>query len=64
MHLLTLCITTIINHTSKELDKYDLETLTHAKTRCVYYYPKSPCLKKFIKKDYHKYWAVCGKNSS
>lgn len=29
--------------------------------RCVYYFPDSPCLKKFIKKEENDYWAICGK---
>lgn len=61
MNLLALCVTVIINHTPNPLSKYDLETLEHAKTRCVFYYPKSPCLSKFEIKGPRRYWATCSK---
>lgn len=52
--------TKIVNHT-KVWNEQDAKTLKSAKSRCSYYYPNSPCVKVFIKKDATTYNAVCGR---
>lgn len=47
-----------INWTSNDTISYN-----SARINCVKHYPKSPCLKKFIKKEYQTYWAICGKGT-
>ena len=42
------------------MDDRDNKVLERAKTRCSFYYPNSPCLKRFIKKDVNLYNAICG----
>ena len=40
----------------------DLQSYESAITRCSTKYPNSPCLKRFIKVDTNRYFAICGKN--
>jgi len=49
----------IINYTSTwiEIDNINMRAATK---RCKIYYPKSPCLVKFIKKEEQVYHAICG----
>ena len=53
-------VTTIRNDTSTWTD-LDKKTLDRAKTRCVYFYPASPCLKLFWKPAERQYRALCAK---
>ena len=40
---------------------YDTKHLVRANSQCKVYYPKSPCLKKFIKIRRGQYRAICGR---
>lgn len=57
-----ICATKLVGF-SEALSKIDRATLNRAKTRCIYYYPDSPCLVKLIKKEEHVYHAICGVNN-
>ena len=39
----------------------DTAALKRATIRCVQLYPRSPCLKKFVKVEFNNYHAICGK---
>lgn len=57
----SFCAAALLINLSKEpWSKHDLKMRDSASKRCVVHYPKSPCLKKFIKVEYHKYRALCG----
>lgn len=51
----------IINKSGHKWNKFDQQTLNRAKKRCGELYPKSPCLKKFIKVKKLDYLVTCGK---
>lgn len=53
--------TEIINKTQDPWNATDQAGLDRAKWRCGAIYNKSPCLKKFIKKDINAYHAICGR---
>lgn len=56
------CPATIkINRTDYPWNDFDQKTYERALYRCEYYYPTSPCLKKFIKTAKIDYRAICGK---
>lgn len=56
------CPNTIIeNRTNLIWNKMDQKSFVSARERCKIHYPKSPCLKKFIKVKFNTYYAVCGK---
>lgn len=59
--IMAQCPKTIVDNRTKTWNKMDETTLKRAKTRCSYYYSKSPCLKKLIKLEERRYHAVCGK---
>jgi len=61
--LITLALTcpnTIVKNETSTWNEIDDASLQSAYNRCVNYYPDSPCLIKFTKKDTNIYWAVCG----
>lgn len=58
--ILLTCLTIKINKTAEPWNSFDNLSLNRAKSRCVVYYPQSPCLKKFIKKQPKHYLAICG----
>jgi hypothetical protein len=41
-----------------EIDKINIDLTMK---RCPQKFPKSPCLKKFYKRGFQTYWAVCGR---
>lgn len=55
------CPQPIIENQTNTWTKFDQQTFDRAITRCSFYFPKSPCLKKFIKLEERRYHAVCGK---
>lgn len=57
--LALICPTTIIENNTSTWTNTDKQSLSSAKKRCKVYYPDSPCLKKFIKKEESVYWAIC-----
>ena len=57
-----ICATVIlINNTKLPWNAHDFEMRDRAKTRCSELYPESPCLKKFYKRNFQDYFALCGK---
>ncbi len=55
------CPTTVFyNTTDKPITVRDLREMHAASGRCKVKYPKSPCMKEFIKKDYLTYNVICG----
>ena len=55
------CPQPIRENRTNQWTKFDQQTFDRAITRCSFYFPKSPCLKKFIKLEERRYHAVCGK---
>jgi hypothetical protein len=51
----------LINISSEPWNDRDMRELRTSKTRCQANYPKSPCLKKFVKKGKLWYYGVCSK---
>jgi hypothetical protein len=49
----------IIDETNLEWTENDSRTLEHAKKQCPIKYPNSPCLGRFIKRDFQVYWVIC-----
>ena len=56
----TLIITNLTSYPWNDRDEIILKT---AEKRCPIIYPKSPCLKSFIKKGKNKYGIICTKES-
>lgn len=52
------CKPTKLTNITTEVDKFSVRT---AAAKCVYYYPKSPCLVSFEKRGFQNYWAICGR---
>lgn len=53
--------TEIINTSNHKWNDFDQQTLERAKIRCRQLYPKSPCVKTFLKWDIRDYKVICGK---
>lgn len=60
--LATSCPKPTIVNLTKQWTPQDQENLDFAKTRCGHFYPNSPCLKKFIKKETRTYSIICSGN--
>lgn len=58
--VLTQCARPTIENHTKTWNNFDKQTLSRAITRCEFYFPESPCLKKLIKVEERRYQAVCG----
>lgn len=58
--MLFSCPATKIVNTTDVWNEIDQTTLIRAKNRCSEIYPKSPCLKRFVKKEENVYTAICG----
>lgn len=54
--------TIIVNQSTEVWNQEDQENYEIAlkKKRCEYYYPKSPCMKYFIKREELTYRVICG----
>jgi hypothetical protein len=56
-----VCVATkLINLSDEPWNKRDMQSYRNAHKRCRLLYPKSPCLKKFIKVRPLMYRAICG----
>lgn len=53
--------TRIVNMSKLKWVKEDDVQLQFTKTQCIKFYPRSPCLKTFIKRGFQNYWAICSK---
>jgi hypothetical protein len=54
-----ICAATVIVNITPVWTQEDVNTLMRAKKRCVEIYPKSPCVKKFVKVKSQVYRVVC-----
>jgi len=61
VYLVLSCPKTVVVNMTSTWNETDKKTLTLAQSRCKIYYPSSPCLKRFVKKEERTYWAICGK---
>jgi hypothetical protein len=52
----------IVDQTNGIWTDKDKENQKAATEHCVDFYPKSPCLVKFIKRAPLTYWAICGRS--
>jgi hypothetical protein len=56
------CPVTVIDvRTNEAWTVRDQLALVTAARGCVRYFPQSPCLKRFIRVEQGRYWAVCGR---
>jgi hypothetical protein len=60
MNICTAIVVILLNLSSEPWTKHDIEECDIAKHRCPVHFVKTPCLKKFIKVEYHTYRAICG----
>ena len=58
--ILACPVTIKVNKTEHPWNDIDTRSFESAKTGCIKYYERSPCLKKFTKKDINNYHAICG----
>jgi len=56
----SVCLSPSVDNHTKDWTDIDRQSFTRAHKRCGEKFPKSPCLVKFIKKDFQVYNAVCG----